>query len=81
MTGIPIIKRTYFNSFLIFVDQHFNLDVWTFAKKGIADSFADLLFPRDIVERLLFVWSQNYCGNEKAKQRNESTTNDGILFV
>jgi hypothetical protein len=74
VAGTPIIQRTDLNSFLTFLDQHFTLAVWTSAKKRTADSLVDLLFPRDIARRLLFVWSQNHCGNEKAKQSNESTT-------
>ena len=74
VAGTPIIQRTDLISFLTFMDHHFTLAVWTSAKKRTADSLVDLLFPGDIAKRLLFVWSQNHCGNEKAKQGNESTT-------
>lgn len=76
VAGTPIIERTDLTSFLNFLDCHFTLAVWTSAKKTTADSIINLLFPRDIASRLLFVWSQNHCGHEKVNETKISDSKE-----
>ena len=66
----PIIPRHNVSKFLQFLDQHFCLAVWTSAKSKTATQLIELLFPQDVKQRLLFVWSQKNCD----KVQFDSTT-------
>jgi hypothetical protein len=57
----PIIPRPDLLHFLEYLDQHFCLAIWTSAKAKTAKKLVDLLIPKLIKDRLLFVWSQGHC--------------------
>mmetsp|Transcript_21064 Transcript_21064/g.37900 ORF Transcript_21064/g.37900 Transcript_21064/m.37900 type:complete len:249 (-) Transcript_21064:21-767(-) len=43
------------------LDRHFCLAVFTSAKRKTARALVDLLLPKDVRDRLLFVWTQKEC--------------------
>jgi hypothetical protein len=61
IANTPVIPRTDLIEFLSFLDGHFCLAVWTSAKSKNAMALAKHLFPPDIFDRLVFVWSQHAC--------------------
>jgi NLI interacting factor-like phosphatase len=68
----PIIPRPDLLHFLEFVDRHFCLAVWTSAKPKTAKKLVDLLIPKSIKDRLLFVWSQGQCLVDESPSNSES---------
>mmetsp|Transcript_4823 Transcript_4823/g.9199 ORF Transcript_4823/g.9199 Transcript_4823/m.9199 type:complete len:405 (+) Transcript_4823:143-1357(+) len=56
-----IIPRTDLEDFLDFLIEHYNLALWSSAKKATVKKLIDLMFPGRIKERLIFVWGQEKC--------------------
>ena len=81
--GTPIIPRPNVSNFLTLLDQHFCLAVWTSAKRKTAKEIIDLLFPRRVATRLLFVWAQNECTAvvEKSKDKKGEDESEGETVV
>lgn len=75
VAGTPIISRMDLGEFLSKLDARFTLAVWSSAQKKTVMKLVDLLFPRDIAERLLFVWGQNYCVNLKSPGNKDRLVN------
>lgn len=76
VAGTPIVPRPDLESILTYWDAHFCMAVWTSAKPKTATQLIQLLFPTDIANRLLFLWTQQQCeskvadGNEHVFEKN-----------
>jgi NLI interacting factor-like phosphatase len=68
----PIIPRPDLLHFLEYLDRHFCLAIWTSAKPKTAKKLVDLLIPKSIKDRLLFVWSQGHCFVDETPSDTES---------
>ena len=68
IAGTPIIARLKLTHFLEQLDSDFALAVWSSAKRKTTKSLVDLLFPKPIARRLVFVWGQENCTSISQKE-------------
>jgi hypothetical protein len=61
ISNTDIIPRSDLNEFLTLLHDNFCLAVWTSATRKTAKLLVKALFPKNIQERLLFVWHRNFC--------------------
>eukprot|EP00586_Coscinodiscus_wailesii_P007505 CAMPEP_0172492258 /NCGR_PEP_ID=MMETSP1066-20121228/23339_1 /TAXON_ID=671091 /ORGANISM="Coscinodiscus wailesii, Strain CCMP2513" /LENGTH=545 /DNA_ID=CAMNT_0013261769 /DNA_START=63 /DNA_END=1700 /DNA_ORIENTATION=- len=60
-----VILRTDAVETLGYLAENFTLAVWTSAKRENAKALVNVLFPSTVIDRLLFLWGQNYCVSVK----------------
>lgn len=75
VANTDIIPRSDLVPFLNYLNDHFSLAVWTSATRKTAHSLVDLLFPPNVRQRLVFVWSRSFC-NLVETASLESALND-----
>lgn len=69
-----IIPRTDLEEFLDYLIEHYNLALWSSAKKKTVKRLIHLMFPQRIQERLIFVWGQEKC--ERLTLQEKDTAGD-----
>lgn len=80
IAGTPIIPRSDLIPFINLLDKHFCLAVWTSAKPKTARRLLRALMPENIINRLLFVWTQHQCDAVQSN-RNESKNNNTSISM
>ena len=78
----PVIPRGDLADLLGLLDRYFCLAVWTSAQRKTARILLDMLVPRPIQQRLLFVWTQNECHSQFTNNNNNNNAHDynDIIF-
>ncbi len=79
VANTDIIPRSDLFPFLNYLNDHFSLAVWTSATRRTALSLVNILFPPNVRQRLVFVWSRNFCNLVKTASL-ESALNDDNGF-
>ena len=81
MSQTDIIPRSDLHEFLYLLHENFALAVWTSATRKTAKLLVNALFPKNIRERLIFVWHRNFCNliEKKKKKPSSSDLDSGIL--
>jgi NLI interacting factor-like phosphatase. len=68
-----IIPRTDLEEFLDFLVEHYNLALWSSAKKKTVKRLMHLMFPERIQKRLIFVWGQEKCECLTSSQEKDTS--------
>ena len=81
MSQTDIIPRSDLHEFLSLLHENFALAVWTSATRKTAKLLVNALFPKNIRERLIFVWHRNFCNliEKKKKKLSSSDLDSGTL--
>ena len=76
MSQTDIIPRSDLHEFLSLLHENFALAVWTSATRKTAKLLVNALFPKNIRERLIFVWHRNFCNLIEKKKKKKSSSSD-----
>jgi len=77
ISNTDIIPRSDLEEFLTLLHGNFCLAVWTSATRKTSKFLIDALFPKNIRDRLIFVWHRSFCNLVKRKD-SQSTLNESV---
>lgn len=77
ISNTDIIPRSDLAEFLTLLHGNFCLAVWTSATRKTSKFLIDALFPKNIRDRLIFVWHRSFCNLVKRKD-SQSTLNESV---